>query len=40
MDRIDAAGKRSQRVGVRCDGELIQVLSLVGEQADAELLST
>jgi hypothetical protein len=34
VDLVDATGQGSQRVDVRCDGELVEVVALVGEQAD------
>ena len=37
---LDPAGERPQRVGVGRDGELVEMLSLIGEQADVEPLST
>jgi hypothetical protein len=40
VDLLDSAGERSQRVDVGRDGELVQVLSITGEQADVELSST
>jgi len=39
VDLPDSARKRSQRVDVRWYGELVQMLSLIGEQANVELLS-
>jgi hypothetical protein len=40
MDLLDAPGERSQRVDVGRDGELIEVLSPIREQADVELSPT
>ena len=40
VDLFDPSGERLQRVDVRRDGELVQVLSLIGEQADIELATT
>jgi hypothetical protein len=40
MDLLDAPGEPSQRVDVWGYGELVQMLSLIGEQADVELLAT
>ena len=40
MDLVDATGERSQRVDVGWDGELVNVLSVPGEQTDVNLLST
>jgi hypothetical protein len=40
LDLIDSAGQPPQRVDVRRDGELVEVLSLPGKQADIELLAT
>ena len=40
MDLLDPAGERLQRADIRRNDELVQVLSLSGEQADVELLST
>ena len=40
VDLLDSASERSQRVDVGRDGELVEVLSLIGEQADVELAST
>jgi hypothetical protein len=40
MDLLDPPREGSQRVDVGRDGELVQVLSLIGEQSDVELLST
>ena len=40
VDLVDATGERSQRVDVGCDGELVNVLSVPGEQTDVNLLST
>jgi len=40
MDLVDATGQGSQRVDVRWDGELVEMSTLVGEQADIELAST
>ena len=40
VDFLDAASEPSERVDVGRDGELVQMLSLVGEQANVKLLST
>ena len=40
VDLLDSAGERSQRAGVGRDDELVEVLSLIGEQADVDLSST
>jgi hypothetical protein len=40
MDLPDPPRERSQRVHVGRDGELVEVRSIIGEQADVELLST
>jgi hypothetical protein len=40
MDFLDAASEPPQRVNVRRYGELVQVLSSIGEQANVKLLST
>jgi CheY-like chemotaxis protein len=37
---LDSAGEGSQGVGVRRDGELIEVLSLVAQKTDVNSLST
>ena len=37
VDLLDPAGEGPQRVGVGRDGELVEVLALVAEQADVEL---
>jgi hypothetical protein len=39
-DLVDPSRERSQRVDVGRDGELVEVLSLAGEQAAVNLLST
>jgi hypothetical protein len=40
VDLRDPAGEPSQRVDVGRDGELVEMRSLLGEQADVELLAT
>jgi hypothetical protein len=40
VDFLDATSEPSQRVDVGCYGELVQMLSPIGEQANVELLST
>jgi hypothetical protein len=40
MDFLDATREPSQRVDVGRYGELVQMLSLIGEQANVKLLST
>jgi hypothetical protein len=40
VDLVDPARKPAQRVDVGRDGELIEVLSAIGEQADVEPAST
>jgi hypothetical protein len=40
VNLFDAPSERSQRVDVGRDGELVQALPLIGEQADVELLAT
>jgi hypothetical protein len=40
VDFLDAASERSKRVDVRRNGELVQMLSLIREQANVELLAT
>jgi hypothetical protein len=40
MDLLDPPSEGSQRVDVGWDGELVEVRSVIGEQADVELLST
>jgi hypothetical protein len=37
---VDPPGEGSERVNVRRDGELVEMLSLIGEQADVELSPT
>jgi hypothetical protein len=40
VDLIDPASEPPQRIDVERDGELVDVLALIGEQANVELLST
>jgi hypothetical protein len=40
VDLVDAAGEPSQRVDVGWNAELVKVLSVLGEQADINFLST
>jgi hypothetical protein len=40
MDLLDSTGEGLQRLGVGRDGELVEVLSRLGEQADVKSLST
>jgi hypothetical protein len=40
MDLPDPPRERSQRVDIGRDGELVEVRSIIGAQADVELLST
>jgi hypothetical protein len=40
VDLVDPAGQRSQALDVRRDGELVEVLALLGEQADVKLSPT
>jgi hypothetical protein len=40
VDLFDSSRQGSQRVDVRRDDELVEVLSVLGEQADVDLLST
>jgi hypothetical protein len=40
MDLPDATNEGLQRLTVRRDGELVEVLSRIGEQADVKSLST
>jgi len=40
VDLFDAAGEPSQRVDVGWNAELVQVLSVLGEQADINSFST
>jgi hypothetical protein len=40
MDLADPAGEPSERVDVGWDGELVEVLPPIREQADVELSST
>ena len=40
VNLVDSPGERSQRVDVRRDDELVEVFSLLGEQADVDLVST
>lgn len=40
VDLVDSSRERSQRVGIRWDDELVEMLSVIGEQADVELAST
>jgi len=40
MDLVDATGQGPQRVDVRWDGELVEMSTFVGEQADIEFAST
>jgi hypothetical protein len=40
VDLVDPAGERPQRVDVGRNGKLIEVHSLLGEQADIELPAT
>src|SRR5215218_9447810 len=37
---LDAPGEPPQRVDFGCNGELVEMLSVVGEQTNIELLST
>jgi hypothetical protein len=39
MDLVDSSREPLQRIDVRWNGELVEVLSLLGEQADINLLS-
>lgn len=39
VDLVDPAGERPQRVDVGGDGELIEMLSVIAEQADVEALA-
>jgi hypothetical protein len=40
MDLGDPPGESPQRVGIGRDGQLVQVLSVIGDEADIELFST
>jgi hypothetical protein len=40
VDLIDSPCERSQRVDVGWDGELVEMLSLTGEQTNIQLLAT
>jgi len=40
VDLVDPASERPQRVDVGRDGQLVEVLSLIGEKTDVELAST
>jgi hypothetical protein len=40
VDLLDAPREGLQRVDVGCDGELVEVLSVIGEQADVDFAST
>jgi hypothetical protein len=40
VDLVDPPGERSQRADVRRDGQLVEVLASIGEQADLELATT
>jgi hypothetical protein len=40
VDLVDPARQSPQRVDVGRDGELVEMLALLGEQADIELLAT
>jgi hypothetical protein len=40
VDLLDPAREGSQRVGVGRDGELVEMLSLIAQQADVNFLST
>jgi hypothetical protein len=39
VDLIDPTRERPQAIDVGRDGELVEMLSVIGEQADVELLS-
>jgi hypothetical protein len=40
VNLLDPPCQRAQRVDVRRDGELVEVLSSIGEQTDVELSAT